>query len=139
MRLDVRVAWSNPPLRTVATAATVEVDVMPHLGRTPDGGPFNSYFESLQNLGAGQVRFAPWFGYPGVVVPELKQANCSGGGSSWNSTLLDEVVADFMVAVSSSTPMHQHALQRQHASGNPNSGRPLPSHPLPPIPVPTPA
>ena len=44
---------------TTKTAATVEVDVMPFLGRTPEGGPFNGYFEALSNLGSDFVRYAP--------------------------------------------------------------------------------
>jgi hypothetical protein len=40
--------------------ATVEVDVMPFLGRTSYGGPFDGYYSALSNLGAAYVRFAPW-------------------------------------------------------------------------------
>ena len=57
------------------------------------------YLSALENLGASYVIFSPWFGYPRVVVPEWTKANCTGSGSSWNSTLLDAVVADFMQAV----------------------------------------
>ena len=87
--------------RTVTTAATVEVDVMPHLGRTPHGGPFNGYMSALSNLGSRFVRFSPWYAYPRVVVPELERADCrpNGKGSSWNATLLNGIVSDFMLAV----------------------------------------
>ena len=37
------------------TAATVEVDVMPFLGRADWGGPFNAYYEALANLGSNTV------------------------------------------------------------------------------------
>ena len=37
------VDWSAAPVRIASTAATVEVDVMPFLGRTPEGGPFDAY------------------------------------------------------------------------------------------------
>ena len=43
--------------RRTATQATVEVDVMPFLGRADWGGPFNAYYESLANLGAEYVRY----------------------------------------------------------------------------------
>ena len=88
--------FSSQPLRTVTTAATIEIDVMPFLSRESKGGPFTGYISTLQNLDASFVRFAPWFGYPRVSVAELTRANCTGRGSSWNTTLLDEVVADFM-------------------------------------------
>lgn len=98
--VDITVQWDAPALRTVITAATVEVDVMPHLSRTPEGGSFDGYFAAVESLGASYVRFSPWFAYPSVVVPELAPADCSpnGRGSSWNSTLLDQVYADFMLA-----------------------------------------
>ena len=95
----VVVDWASPPLRTVSTAATVEVDVMPFLGRTPKGGPFESYFTALSNLGATHVRFSPWYGYPRVTVAELYPPDCTSKGTSWNSTLLDQILADFMAAV----------------------------------------
>ena len=63
----VSVAWDAPPLRTVSTAATVEVDIMPFLARKRDagnrGGNFSGYFEALKHLGSSFVRFAPWFPY----------------------------------------------------------------------------
>jgi len=96
--IHAAVDWTTS-LRNVSTAATIEVDVMPHLGRTPEGGSFTGYYTALSNLGAAYVRFAPWVGYPRVVVAELEKADCSGRGSSWNTTLLDQVVSDFMTAV----------------------------------------
>eukprot|EP01062_Namystynia_karyoxenos_P000520 TRINITY_DN10188_c0_g1_i1.p1 TRINITY_DN10188_c0_g1~~TRINITY_DN10188_c0_g1_i1.p1 ORF type:complete len:646 (+),score=94.18 TRINITY_DN10188_c0_g1_i1:65-2002(+) len=97
---DVTVAprWSAP-LRNVTTAATVEVDHMPFLSRTNEGGPYWAYASALRQLGAAYVRFAPWYPYPRVAIAEMTPANCSGAGSSWNSSLLDVVVADFMEAV----------------------------------------
>ena len=96
----VTVDWDTP-IKTVHTAATIEVDVMPHLGRTKEGGDFDGYYQTLQNLKAGFVRFAPWFGYPKVVVAELFPPECSptGRGSSWNASLISAVLADFMAAV----------------------------------------
>jgi len=98
--VDISVSWDEPPVRTTATAATVEIDVMPHLARVSEGGSFDGFFAAVQNLGAAYLRYSPWYAYPGVVVPELYPADCSanGRGSSWNSTLLDQIYADFMLA-----------------------------------------
>jgi len=96
----ITVDWSAAT-RRVTTAATVEVDVMPHLGRTPDGGSFTGFEQAISNLGAKYVRYSPWYAYPKVVTPELQPADCSanGKGSSWNSSMLDDIIADFMLAV----------------------------------------
>ena len=96
--IHVDIDWSTPKVVT-KTAATVEVDVMPFLGRTDYGGnpspaapvlspppspnpdsirgPFNAYYEALQNLGAEYVRYSPWFANPRVVVPELYPPDCT--------------------------------------------------------------
>ena len=88
-RVSVSVDWSAV-LRTVQTSSQIETDVMPFLGRTPDGGDFNGYMSALQNLGAEYMRFSPWFGYPQVVVPELVQTECQG--SQANYTLMDGIM-----------------------------------------------
>ena len=77
--VSVSVNWSAP-LRTVVTSAQIEVDVMPFLARTTQGGvvpvafcssslrgrlgagDFNGYVTALANLGAEYVRYSPWFG-----------------------------------------------------------------------------
>jgi hypothetical protein len=45
---------------STSTIATIEVDVMPFLGRTNEGGPHDKAFYWLSKLGADKVRFAPW-------------------------------------------------------------------------------
>jgi len=99
--IQVAVDWDALPTRVASTAATVEVDVMPFLGRTREGGPFDAYAAALQNLGAEFVRFSPWFPYPRVVVPELRPPDCTQTkpATNWNSTLFDQIVSDFMLAV----------------------------------------
>lgn len=63
---------------------------MPFLGRTEFGGPFDAYYEALQNLGAEYVRFAPWFPNPRVSCTPINGTslctmlssvakNCMGG------------------------------------------------------------
>ena len=90
--------WTSS-FRTTSTAATVEVDIMPHLARVPEGGSFGGYATALHDLGAAYVRFSPWYLYPRVAVAELTKTDCSAHGSTWNSTLLDQVVSDFMTTV----------------------------------------
>ena len=99
--IQVAVDWDAPPTRVASTAATVEVDVMPFLGRTREGGPFDAYAAALQNLGAEFVRFSPWFPYPRVVVPELRPPDCTQTkpATNWNSSFLDQIMKDFMTAV----------------------------------------
>jgi hypothetical protein len=87
----------------VHTAATVEIDAMPFLARGADeGGPFRSYFEAVQDLGADYVRFAEWGQYPKAVVAELRPPRPAAAGqaceTSWNFTILDQITADFMEA-----------------------------------------
>ena len=98
MAYHVSIDWSTA-LRTVTTAATVEVDVMPHLARVHEGGSFPGYYNAVADLGSQFVRFSPWYAYPKVNVAELTKADCANGGSSWNATLLNGIVADFMEAV----------------------------------------
>ena len=95
----VAIDWSKPLRTGVTTAATVEVDVMPHLSRVDEGGSFPGYYSALSNLGARYVRFSPWFPYPKVNVAELEKADCAAHGSSWNTALLDGIISDFMHAV----------------------------------------
>lgn len=96
--VDVAVQWAKPPMRAdVVTSAQIEVDVMPFLGRTDEGGDFNGYYSALSGLGAEYVRYSPWFGYPRVVVPELNRTKCQG--SEWNSKAMDAIMSDFMTAV----------------------------------------
>ena len=100
--IDVTVDWAAPPIRTaVVTAATVEVDIMPQLARGSGDPAFPGYLAALTAMGSAHVRFAPWYPYPRAAVLELAPADCASGGrgSSFNSTVLDAVLADFMGAV----------------------------------------
>ena len=102
-QVTVLAALDAAPTRNSTTIATIEVDVMPFLGRESNGktggGPHNEAFHWLGQLGADMVRFAPWFPNPGLVVAELHPPNCSRNYSSWNVTLLDAIYADFAAAV----------------------------------------
>ena len=95
-KIDVTADWEKTVAKA-ATAATIEVDVMPFLGRTDYGGSFNAYYEALSNLGSQYVRYAPWFPNPRVVVTELTPSDCtpSAPATNWNSTLFDGIMRDF--------------------------------------------
>ena len=62
------VDWSAAPVRVASTAATVEVDVMPFLGRTPEGGPFDAYRTVSHDEYSGTVS---WLTYSLIVVAPL--------------------------------------------------------------------
>ena len=94
---EVTVDWAHPTDGAVRTSSQIEVDFMPFLSRSDDGGSFDGYFNALSNLGAEYMRFSPWVGYPKVVVPELEESSCPG--SNWNSTLMDQAMSDFMAGV----------------------------------------
>ena len=94
---SVSVDWQNAVRKNVVTSAQIEVDFMPFLDRNSRDGNFDGYYTALSDLGAENMRFSPWFGYPRVVVTELEPSPCPG--SNWNSTIMDGVMADFMAAV----------------------------------------
>jgi len=70
-------------------------------GTRTDGGPFDAYYSALSNLNASYVRFAPSCPNPRLVVPELTPPDCTSTkpATNWNSTFLDQLMKDFMVAV----------------------------------------
>ena len=74
---------------------------MPFLGRADWGGPFNAYYEALENLGSEFVRYAPWYPNPRVVVTELTPSDCTTTkpATNWNSSYFDDIMRDFMAAV----------------------------------------
>ena len=102
---DITVAapLTAAPTRNVSTIATIEVDVMPFLGRKSNGktagGPHDKAFHWLSQLGADMVRFAPWFPNPKLVVAELHPPDCSRNRTSWDPSLLDQIYADFAQSV----------------------------------------
>jgi hypothetical protein len=102
LNLTLSVDWDKSKVHnTASTSATVEVDVMPFLSQSGEGGPFDAYFTALSNLGAEYVRYSPWYPYPHVVVMELTPPDCTATkpATNWNSTLFDGIVRDFMEAV----------------------------------------
>jgi hypothetical protein len=98
--VQVQMDWAAT-VATAATAATMEIDVMPFLSRAAWGGPFDAYYSALSNLGAHFVRFAPWEANPRAVVTELTPPRCTKDTpeTNWNSTVFDAIMSDFMSAV----------------------------------------
>lgn len=76
------------------TTATLQVVVNPPLRR---GSPIHDHvFEALHNLGADYVRYVPWLPYPRLGVAELEPP--SNGKTSWDFSLIDPMMEDFMSA-----------------------------------------
>ncbi|MDE3181640.1 MAG: glycosyl hydrolase family 39 [Acidobacteriota bacterium] len=78
------------------TLATLQVVVNPPLRR---GSPIHDrVFDALRGLGADNVRYVPWLPYPKLAVAELKPP--ANGKTSWNFSLIDPMMEDFMNATS---------------------------------------
>jgi hypothetical protein len=106
-QITVTAALDAKSTRNASTIATIEVDVMPFLGRKSNGktkgGPHDKAMYWLSQLGADMVRFAPWFPNPKLVVAELHEPDCSRNYTSFDPTLLDEIYTDFANAVGNHT------------------------------------
>ncbi|MGH9616430.1 MAG: GH39 family glycosyl hydrolase [Acidobacteriaceae bacterium] len=78
------------------STATFQVVVNPMLER---GSPIHdSAFRAIKQLGAEDVRYVPWLPYPRLAVAELEPPTPSG--TSWNFSLIDPMMEDFMAATS---------------------------------------
>ena len=98
-------AAPNPPTPTVAvewnhvlmesrTSPSLQVVVNPLLLRdSPIHGPA---YQALADLGADYVRYVPWLPYPRLAVAELEPP--AGGRTSWDFSLIDPPLLDFMRA-----------------------------------------
>lgn len=91
---SVTVAWDKP-VRVSRTTPTLQVVVMPPLRR---GSPIHaSAWAALRELGASHVRYVPWVPYPRLAVPALEPPR--DGKTSWDFSLIDPLIADFMAAM----------------------------------------
>ena len=109
---SIAVDWSHSIDRFV-TAPAIETDLMPFLARpntafypangTVFRGSFSAYYEALSELGADFNRFSLWYPYPRVAIAALEPPNCSANFTSWNFSMMDEVVKDFMQATNGRT------------------------------------
>jgi hypothetical protein len=89
----VNVRWVDVT-RESNTAVSMEVCVEPPMRR---GSPIHDQlFEAIVKLSANYVRLAPWYPYPKLAVTELEPPY--DGKTSWDFSLLDPIVDDFMRA-----------------------------------------
>lgn len=77
------------------TTPSLQVVVNPLLAR--HSPIHDAAFAALKNMGADDVRFVPWLPYPRLAVAEL--APPSAGKTSWDFSLIDPLMTDFMQAV----------------------------------------
>src|SRR5487761_1138455 len=91
--VKIAVDWNKTILVSRSTP-TFQVVVNPMLER---GSPIHdAAFRAIQQLGAEDVRYVPWLPYPRLAVAELEPPTPTG--TSWNFSLIDPMVEDFMAA-----------------------------------------
>ncbi|MEJ2008800.1 MAG: glycosyl hydrolase family 39, partial [Acidobacteriota bacterium] len=89
----IKVDWGQVQGVSKATP-TLQVVVNPPLRR---GSKIHDrVFQELKGLGADYVRYVPWLPYPKLAVAELKPPE--GGKTSWDFSLIDPMMEDFMNA-----------------------------------------
>jgi Glycosyl hydrolases family 39 len=94
-QVKIAVDWNKTVLLSRSTT-TFQVVVNPMLRR---GSPIHdAAFSAIHRLGAEGVRYVPWLPYPRLAVAELEAP--TPAGTSWNFSLIDPMVEDFMAAQS---------------------------------------
>ncbi len=89
----VQVDWKKVQ-EVSKTTPTLQVVVNPPLRR---GSQIHDrVFENLKALGADDVRYVPWLPYPKLGVAELEPPR--DGKTSWDFSLIDPIMEDFMNA-----------------------------------------
>ena len=89
----VDINW-NKVIGISKTVPTLQVVVNPLLERKAK--VHDRVFQGLKELNATHVRFVPWRPYPKLGVAELEPPTANS--TSWNLTLIDPLVEDFMKA-----------------------------------------
>ena len=91
--VSIPIDWHGPS-RKCTTTPTLQVVVNPLIRR---GSPIHdNVYSALRRLKTDYVRFVPWFPYPKLAVAELEPP--SGGKTSWDFSLIDPLVEDFLNA-----------------------------------------
>ena len=90
---SISVDWSKI-IAVSKTTATLQVVENPMV--RPSSPIHKSTFEALKNLGAGYVRYVPWFPYPKMAVAELKPPTKTE--TFWDFTYLDSTMEALMNA-----------------------------------------
>jgi len=93
--VKIAVDWNKTVLVSRSTP-TLQVVVNPMLNR--GSSIHDAAFRAIQQLGAEDVRYVPWLPYPRLAVAELDPPTPSA--TSWNFSLIDPMVEDFMTAQS---------------------------------------
>lgn len=90
---QVNTKWKT----TIATSKTViTIQVCPEPPMYRGNATHDAIYKALRDLHPDYARLQPWHPYPRVSVAELEAP--SGGRTSWNFSLLDPIVEDFMRA-----------------------------------------
>jgi len=91
--LELNPQWDKTT-GVVKTALSIHVCPEPPLRRE---SPIHArLFQSVRDLKADYARFQPWFPYPKLAVAELEPP--AGGKTSWDFSIIDPLVIDFMDA-----------------------------------------
>jgi hypothetical protein len=97
---QVTVDWTKVS-RVSKLTPTLQVVVNPMLRR---GAPIHdAVFRDLRDLGCDVVRYVPWLPYPKMAVAELEPPN--NGKTSWDFSLIDPMIEDFMEATAGHSVM----------------------------------
>ena len=91
--VKIAVDWNKTVLVSRSTP-TFQVVVNPMLER--GSSIHDGAFGAIHQLGAEYVRYVPWLPYPRLAVAELEPP--TPAGTSWNFSLIDPMVEDFMAA-----------------------------------------
>lgn len=94
----VVVDWNGTSPVHVVTTPSLQVVVNPLLRRNQVAYPYmhDAWMRALSELGAKKVRFVPWLPYPRLAVAQLEPPDARG--SHWDTSLIDPIVQDFMIA-----------------------------------------
>ena len=90
----VTVDWAKVTGVSSATA-TVQLVLSPLMTRSAP--QHDQFFQALRDLGCDYVRLQPWVPYPKLAVAELDPPH--NGKTSWDFSVIDPYVADFMQAM----------------------------------------
>jgi hypothetical protein len=94
-RADVEVNWAMV-LATTPAVATYLDQVNPSMA--PPSAIHDAIFARVAELNASLVRYLHWDPFTVISFPAPMAPDCAGAGASWNFTLIDPLVRDFMAA-----------------------------------------
>jgi hypothetical protein len=97
---DTSIDWTQIA-RVSQTTPTLQVVVNALIRR--ESPIHDNVFGELRALGADYVRFVPWYPYPLLGVAELEPP--ADGGTSWDFSLIDPLVEDFIEATRGHQPI----------------------------------